>query len=331
MSHLHDSSFTVREPAWHNLQDHVLDTWPEDWDEARKFAGLEWEPELAPVHVERVALTDDGVTTTYESIDSHRAVLRNDTGAVLGVVSDQFELITHKAMGEIIETILGQPNVKFETAGSLKGGAMVWALVYLDEPVQIAGDDSATYPFLAVLNAHDGSAACKVIYTPIRIVCWNTYSLASLMAERTGHQFVFRHVAGVNERMEEARIALSGLRDQTKQLVEIAEDLTKLNYSDERVSWFLSEFIPEPVTGASPRRMANVERARSVFLDIYNGVTCDAHRGTGLGVLDAAVEFIDHARAYRSVDSYVGRTLLRPEPEKARALKLVREIAEMRN
>ncbi len=104
--------------------------------------------------------------------------MRSDTEAMLGTVSNTFELIDHAEMGRIIEALCGETNVKFETAGSCKGGAQVWALVYLDEPYTVAGDDSQHLPFLAVLNSHDGTGACKATMCQTRVVCWNTVQAA---------------------------------------------------------------------------------------------------------------------------------------------------------
>ena len=42
-------------------------------------------------------------------------------------------------MGEIVEAVLAQPNVKWETAGVLDGGRSVWCLALLDEPITLPG------------------------------------------------------------------------------------------------------------------------------------------------------------------------------------------------
>jgi hypothetical protein len=70
----------------------------------------------------------------------------------------------------------------------------------------------------------------------------------------------------------------------------------------------------------------NVDRARKTFRHLYmDSPTTEAHRGTALGLLDASVEYLDHVRGFRNQDTYMGRTLLRPEPMKARTLTLIRE------
>lgn len=333
-----DTGFSVRQPMWHG-QGNVLDTYPESWDEARKLAGLEWEPHTVPVY-HRTPSPEWDVTLmgehdpenpmawTYDRVTGHQLVQRDDTGAVLGMVSDGYHLVQHSVMGEILEALTDQPNVRFETAGSCRGGAQVWALAYLDEPYLAGGgDDSETYPFIALLNSHDGTGACKVVSTDVRVVCWNTYSAASAQGERTGRQFTFRHTAGVMDRIEEAKTALSTVREESERWRELAAELAAQPLTDRQVSWFTEAFIPEPEGEVLPRVREDRAEKRARFRTLYTeSPTTDGHRGTALGLYDAATEYLDHLRAYRSSDTYLSRTLLRTEPLKATALTLVREV-----
>jgi len=333
-----DTGFSVRQPMWHG-QGLVLDEYPDSWDDARIKSGLTWEPRAVPAYAKRrfpvdfeltagciVIERDDEFVTAFVPLEDHKLIERDDTGSVLGVVGDGFELVMHAEMGEILEAIVGE-GAKFETAGSCRGGAQVWALAYLDEPLSIAHDDTDTYPFIALLNAHDGSGACKLTNSSIRVVCWNTYQMTSLEGERTGRQFTFRHTASVHERIDEAKAALSGLRDETAQWSELATELFGMPVSDVVFNHFLADFIPEPAAEiVSDRVRANVDKARTIFRSLYfDSLTTEAHRGTALGVIDTAVEYLDHVRGYRNSDTYLGRTLLRPEPLKARATMLIRE------
>ncbi len=49
----------------------------------------------------------------------------------------------------------------------------------------------------------------------------------------------------------------------------------------------------------------------------------------GYGLVQAAGEYLDHARGFRNSDTHLGRTLLRPEPLKVKAVKLVRQVASV--
>lgn len=341
-----DTGFSVRMPAWHG-EGLVLDDYPTDWADARVKAGLTWEPAVRPAYtlVNAANIGDRPVIYTFgpdspvemvgkaiiEDVE-HRTIVRDDTEAILGQgVSDDFTPVPNGALGEIMEALLdADGNVKFETAGSCKGGANVWALAYLDEPIIVAGDDTETYPFLAITNAHDGSGALKCNFTDIRIVCWNTYQAAQMQGERSGRQFSFRHTGSVMDRIEDAKRALAGLRDESAEWVTLATDLATLNADDRAVEVFTQEFIPMPEADIiSDRVRNNIERARATFRGLYlDSVTTTGHRGTALGLVDASVEYLDHVRGFRNRDTYLGRTILRPEPLKARAVTLARRVCQ---
>ena len=339
--------FSVRENAWHDPEGKfTLPDYPADWDEARRLAGLEWEPELAPVFTEaQRPLGDPPEDCTDEErlehlflqnypprveLPDHRLVRRSDTGAPLGVVGKGWTPVPNRVLGEFIEATLELPNTRIATAGSLSEGRQVWALVELDEPLVFPGDDSPTLPYLAVLNGHDGSAAFRALPTHIRVVCRNTYRAAEMAGKRTGRQWTFRHTGSVMDRIEEAKRAIRGVKDDASAAVACAAELLALPASEKAYLDFVALFLPDPAESGeqvSQRVRDNVAAARSSFRTIYEASpTCDAHRGTALGLVDAGFEYLDHLRGYRHRDTYLGRTLLKPEPLKARAATLAREV-----
>lgn len=280
--------------------------------------------------------------TIWLPIADTRIVVRNDTKADLAPVGTDFALIYHggkerASMENIVEAFAGADGgLKFETAGSARGGRDVWALMYLDEPFTIPGDEALGssvehFPFLALLNSH-GGGACKLVYTQVRVVCWNTFQMASAQGDRTGAQIVFRHVGSVGDRIDAAKQSIADLRKESVEYVELAADMLKLNANDKHLSKFISEFIPSPAENGevvSDRVTANVDKARDMFRAIYNdSVTCESVKGTAWGLVQASTEYLDHARSYRNPESYLGRSILRPEPAKAKAIALARRVCK---
>ena len=139
-----ESMFSVRQMPWHR-EGTVLAEYPGSWAEARKEAGLMWEPVPAPVF-----------NAAGQLIPGFNQIVRSDTQAVLDIKPDTFKIINHADMGEIVEAVLAQPNVKYETAGVLEGGKSVWCLALLDEPIELPGDRSVTLPYFAITNRHAG-------------------------------------------------------------------------------------------------------------------------------------------------------------------------------
>lgn len=352
-----ESGFCVRQPSWHGLEN-LLDDYPESWDEARLAAGLMWEPVVAsalmtgqsdawsdayyPRMVQRGEEMPDGAYVVHEQADGARtvlvptderkAILRDDTKELLAMPSGGFEIINHAAMGELLEVLTESwrsegASVKFETAGAVKGGRMVYALVYLDEPWHAPGDDSATFPYAALLNSHDGTGACKLVFTDIRVVCWNTFNAASLQGERTGSQVMIRHTGDVASRLEEAKAGLVGIREEAKEWQMLATDLAGININDAVVRTFLDEFIPVP-ENASERTRSQRQERQATFMHLYNDSPTVAELPeTAYKLVQASGEYLDHLRPFRSADTYLARTIFTPEPVKAGAVRLIRELA----
>lgn len=341
MSAYFDTGFSVRMPSWHG-EETILSDYPDTRDEARKAAGLTWEPAktdqavLVPASVTLpdtaviLAILPDGRRVVDDP--AHFSIVRDDTWGVLGSgVGTDYTPVSNEVMFEFAEAIAATPGatVKFETAGSVKDGAEVWCLVYLDEPYTLPGDDSATFPFMSVVNANDGSGSFRANPTQVRVVCWNTIQAATAQGERLGNQFRFHHTGKVMDRIEEAKAAVAGLRDEAKAWQALAVDLYALPINDRQLDQFLSEFIPQPVEKViSPRVQGNIDRARAQFRSMFlESVTCAAHTGTALGLVDAGTEYLDHVRGFNNRDSYLGRTILRPEKRKASLVNLARQAA----
>jgi phage/plasmid-like protein (TIGR03299 family) len=332
-----DSGFCVRRPSWHAKETLLLAA-PTSWPEARTAAGLDWEPEAIDTYTEQplhvyagadlpagaILLPDRG--TVMVPSTRTKTIVRSDTRVELGPVGLGFDLMYHSTMGEIVEAIVDQ-GAKYDTGGACREGAQVWVTLLLDEPYQLAGDDTLTLPYVVVLNCHDGNGAAKAIATQVRVVCANTYEAAEMDGKRHGRQFTFRHTQGINDRIEEAKAALSGARQGVREWQELAAELYGLRADGQIATQFLSEFIPMPPAGlVSDRVMENVEKARSNFRRLLESPTNAAHAGTGLALVNASVEYLDHVRGFRNADTYLKRTLLRPEPLKAKAVALVREL-----
>ena len=298
---------------------------PGNWDEARALAGLDWDPVTTEVYAV-TSINGDG-TPYLEPIAGWKSIARSDTGAVLSINRDSYTVIDHGEMGEIVEAVLAQPNVKWETAGVLDGGRSVWCLALLDEPITLPGDDSATLPYLAITNRHDGTAACALRATAVRIVCANTFRAAELEGERTGTTFSFVHKTNWRDRISEARKAVTGAQAEMRRYADLARELLAIPVTPAQRELFITQFIPKPPDGLITDRVArNVDESRNALRLLFDTPTTYPVAGTAYGLVQAAGEYLDHVRTARSWETRLNRTLIRPEPLKHRALQLARDV-----
>jgi phage/plasmid-like protein (TIGR03299 family) len=313
-----DQGFMVREPAWHGLGI-VLEDYP-GRETAMELAGHNFTVIERPVEV--VGKVRNKVA------DGWKALVKSGSGEILQIVKDSYGVVQNDACWDIVDAIVDVPEVKYETGITMKGGAVCSVLAWLDEPVTIPGDDSPLLPFLNVSWSHDGSSAVSARSTSIRVVCWNTQSMAEAEGKRHGTDFTFRHTKNVNNRIAEARTAIQGMRSAHAEYVELARELGRQPVTREQRELFIAAFLPMPEEALiSDRVKANVEEGRAAVRRLFEGPTIpEAHSLTAYGLHLAGVEYLDHLRGARNAETKYGRSLLRNEPAKVKLGKLIREV-----
>ena len=204
---------------------------------------------------------------------------------------------------------------------------MVYACAYLDEPIVIPGDFSPTFPYLALLNRHDGRGACKALPTTVRIVCANTFNAAEAQGDRNRSAFAFVHSGSWRDRLDEARQAVLGVRREAATWSAIAAELGTIGVSAAQRDSFIAEFIPMPPGQVvSDRVVGNIKAARQRMALLFDSPTVAPIADTAYGLVQAAGEYLDHLRPHRNADTYLGRQLLTPQALKTRAVTLARHV-----
>jgi phage/plasmid-like protein (TIGR03299 family) len=212
----------------------------------------------------------------------------------------------------------------------LKDGAVCLVTFLLDEPVRISGDDSEILPYGVARWTHDGSGSLRVRSTSVRVVCANTDEASAMQAKRLGTEYSFRHTKNVKQKIEDAKLAIRGIRDDFADFVRLSEELADVKVTPQQRELFVCQLLPMPPEALiSERVVENVETARRAVRNLFNGPTIpDAHKLSAYGLRLAGVEYLDHLRGYRNNDTYVGRQLLRTEPAKAKLTSLIREVVK---
>ncbi|CAB4194611.1 LGT_TIGR03299, phage/plasmid-like protein TIGR03299 [uncultured Caudovirales phage] len=330
MGHYFDSGFFVREPAWHQLGN-VLPDWPGTFEEARQLSGLTWDVKTSPVFVpDTDAEGNVKFNPSYTEVDGWQLLRRDDTDAVLSIQKDSYAVIGNGEFGNIIDYVMnghiqGTANLKFETLISLHGGKQIIATMYLDEPITLPNDPSETYPYMVFISRHDGLGGMKLGPTAVRVVCANTQAIAEKQMDRHGFAFTIRHTNNWADRIEQARVAVASNMGAFKSWEVMASDLAKFVVTDAKVEDFLDKWLPYS-TNMSDQQRNNMTTRRNQFKAVYNGPTCEGIAGTKWGVLQAAVELVDHYQPAHSLDTRIGRTLTRVDPNKALALEIVGKL-----
>jgi hypothetical protein len=147
-------------------------------DEARVLAGLDWEPIHRPLYV---GLPDDIDEGGIIPVERERAVVRNDSGEMFGVVGREHKILGNAEMFSFADALLTEADQTWldaePVAGSLGGGRQPFLALQLGEGVQVAGQDAVNCALL-LTNGHVGNTAFTGIVTPLRVQCSNVVRAA---------------------------------------------------------------------------------------------------------------------------------------------------------
>lgn len=281
-----DSLFLVKTPAWHGLGT-VLDSAPNSTEAAAMaFARRDGRP--GPWNVVQAPLfLQDGTL-----VESHKAILRDDTHDQLGIVGARYEPVQPFALYEAAAPIVETGRAHWETGGSLRGGTINWGLLALD-PMEIAKGD-AIRPYLRVDNVHDGTRSVSVGFTSIRVVCANT--LAVSHTEGGSMSFRFRHTSTVNDRLEEAARILAQAERLTHESIREARLMAARRVTKAETEAFLAHVVPDAETDRGQKRVEETRLTLRQALDMAPGADLPTARGTAWGLYNAATYYTSHLR-----------------------------------
>jgi phage/plasmid-like protein (TIGR03299 family) len=255
-------------------------------------AGLDWQVNLTDLR------TDAGV-----SVPEHKAVVRSDTQAVLGVVGSQWTGIQNSEMLDTLRSLAGQiEGSKIETAGMFGGGKRVW--LQCTAPSMDFnlgdGDGDQTLGKLLITSRHDGTGAMRLCPTGVRVICQNTLAMALKQGRNSNHNMSIRHTPAAPDRLKivceaygRAMIAWNKQREALKALAEVKA--SKASFEAMMLAaWGLpGEDEGERAKDCRTEREATIRRIEQG----ERGTTTKATEGSLYNQHQAVVEYIDHILA----------------------------------
>lgn len=339
MSHQFNAGYFVGKPAWHGLGTVVAD-YPSDRNEAKKLAGLDWEPTTEPIY-RWCGMNTDG-TPNMAKVEGHKAIMRGDN--VLHVASETYEVVEHDVMYDIAEGILAVDGVagctpRYETGICLDEGRRAVILINLGD-WDLPGDPSGHTAYMYVATSHDESAALRAGGTDIRIVCANTEHAADIDAQQRGTSYTFKHTRNVRNRIDEAREAVLGTAKQLDIVRKEAVDMLRVKITTAQRQKFIEEYALHRAIGNvtrlkgrdlealtdSPRIQKSVIATREALDAILQSETCYGINGTAYGLSQAVNQYLDYGRPATNQETLFSRTVLTPEPGKRLAKKVLRGV-----
>jgi len=319
----YDNVVLRKERAWHGLGTVIEDdiTAVDACDEY----GLGWDVVSWPVYMR------DPETGSYHEIGGQRANVRKivtpegDIPTSLGIVTKSYEIYQNRDLAEFVDALSSTGNVVLETAGTIRGGRRVWFLVRSDS-YQI-GDDKS-YSYLLASNAHDGSGSLRLDPTDIRVVCANT--LRMVVPDQVDGRMdlvpaaiTVRHSSSLQDRLEQARLALRDFATIKQRHRELVERLAEKRINRRQAVEFFAEqyvgefLVPEEAETAKiqERREHRRSKAAAAFLSRYDAECAKFGGESAWLALNAWTGYVQHDLTSRGkedksrVDNRINSTL----------------------
>jgi phage/plasmid-like protein (TIGR03299 family) len=285
MAHRVESMFSVKETPWHRLGQ-VIQKAP-TVDAGIGLAGLDWEVETRPLFVA------DGREVT------HKAVVRTSDDSILGVVGPKWKPLQNREAFDWFQPFLDSGAARLTTAGSLCEGRRVWVMAEVGDPLTVVKGDEVRR-FVLLSNSHDGSAAVRVGFTPIRVVCANTLAMAE--SKGAGSQLLrLRHTKGlkdvlarVREVMDLANSEFEATAEQYKRLA--ASKVVNRNDLREYVKRVLLLTEDPKKPGDLSAKSQDTYAAVLEGFDSGKGTDNKKVRGTWWAAYNAVTEYLSYTR-----------------------------------
>ena len=291
---------SLRQPAWHNLgtvfQDEV------NTAEMLSLAKLDnWNVRLEEVPVPAGFTSDK----TYSFV-SRTNPFNKDQTDILGIVGERYTPLQNEDLFSFGDNLLDGGG-RWETAGSIKGGRVVFGSIALQNSITLDPNGIADKidNYLLINTSHDGSIAIQASITPVRVVCANTLNLAlsSFKGKKASKQtFKIRHTQTAEGKIAVARQALGLANTYIDEFSELANKLIQTEITKAQFDKIVELAYPAPEKdskGSFKKHDSKVELLNDIYVGQYNNTIA----GTAWGAYNALTERLDWYRTARGGNS----------------------------
>lgn len=317
-----EASFaSFREPAWHKLGT-VFDHEVTSANEMLSLAHLDnWN-----VRVEEMSLPK-GYTTKNPSFMVVRSHPQDGHSDVLATVGKRYVAVQNEDLFAFGDNLLD--GARWETAGSIKDGRVVFGSLALDREIVLdpTGVADKVNTYLLVHTSHDGSVAVQASVTPVRVVCQNTLNQALRGVKQS---YKIRHTQSVDGRIAAAREALGIAHTYLDKFELEAQSLIQAEITKSQFDKIVALAYPRPDKD-SKGSVKKWENKSDLLEEIYGGDTNGMIAGTAWGAYNALTERLDWYRQSRgnSNNALIAASGFDAvtNAEKGRLLAIVKQVA----
>lgn len=292
MAHNVESMFSVREVPWHGLGQIVSEA-PSS-AEAIKLAGLDWKVLEQSVHN-----YSEG-SDTFSEIDGYKALVRSDNRRVLSIMGENYTPLQNSEAFSFFDPFVDAGLASFQTAGSLRQGGVVWILAELNKaPIEVGNGDPVS-KYLLLSNSHDGTMAVRVGFTPVRVVCNNTLTMAH--DSNISKLIRIRHSRKVKENVEALQDVVNAMDASFEATAEQYKHLSKIAINSKDLEKYISIIFKTRPNGNEREKLRD-KKMQEIITNLFEngaGQHLKSARGTAWGAYNAVTEYLTHEKGPNS-------------------------------
>jgi len=286
-----EAAFAFKPPWWdmgYKVSDHLMNS-----EEMMKAAQIDWSVEQHPIYIHRVVENADGTKNVVHQQIPGLANVRADNHFHLGNVSEKYKVVQNKEAFDFVDQLHMDGIIKYESAGSLKGGKFVWVLAKMPQEFEVvAGDKLEQY--ILFTTAHDGSRAVRVMPTSVRVVCWNTLSLATANESKG---LSIRHKGNIFDKLADAKKCIMTAQGKFNEFHDNAQKLTTVKFDIKQLQAMTELLFPREKGKNDTRRAKARASIMAAFTDDPQNI--DGVRGTAWAAFNAITQYVDHNSGYK--------------------------------
>jgi phage/plasmid-like protein (TIGR03299 family) len=290
---------SFREPAWHNLGT-VFDT-EKNTSEMLSAANLNgWNVRLEDLEIPSTLISDK----QYQYVVRTNPTNKSQTD-VLGIVGERYVPLQNEELFAFGDNILDGGG-RWETAGSLKGGRVVFGSLALERETILdpSGVADKVKTYLLINTSHDGSIAIQASITPVRVVCANTLNVAlnrTRKKDGVKQSFKIRHTQTAQGKVAVARQALGMANSYMDEFDKMAHAMISKEISAKDFNDIILAAYPKPeldTKGAIKKWENKIDMINDIYTGEFNGMIA----GNAWGAFNALTERLDWYRTSRSAN-----------------------------
>lgn len=283
MAHTIETMAFFGKTPWHGLGTKLDETDLFSWEKASAKAGLDWTVELQDLQ------TMDGITV------DHKAVKRMTDNSILGVVGPRYVPLQNSEAFQWFQPFLEAKEVALHTVGSLKGGSRIWVLAKLQrDNLEIAKGDEVE-KFILLSHSHDGSLAVRAGFTPIRVVCQNTLSMAH-NASSSSKLIRIKHTKDVIKNLENIRNTMNVANSEFEATAEQYRALARKSISSNDLRKYINTVLKVEDDGEQSTRSKNIVDEIIGYAESGMGNNLPSVKGTWWTAYNGVNEWLTYSR-----------------------------------